>query len=53
MKEVGGYVLISIPFVLVLVIEWLMIGWKGVLITLLAFGVILGLVFGGVYLINA
>ncbi len=53
MKEVWGYVLIAIPFLVVLVIEWLMIGWKGVLITLLAFGVILGLVFGGVYLINA
>ena len=52
MKEVGGYVLIAIPFVAMVVIGWLMIGWRGVLVTLLAIGAILGLVFGGVYLIT-
>lgn len=52
MREIVGYVLVSIPFLVILVVAKLMVGWKGLLIILLSVSGILVLSFAGVYLIK-
>lgn len=52
MKEILGYCLLAIPFLAVFVLIVLTSGWRAVFIIAGGSGILLGCVFGGIYLIQ-
>ena len=52
MKEIIGYGLISIPFLVVFALVVVESGWKSLLFIVLVVAAILGCIFGGQYLIH-